>query len=437
MTFKPSFAITDLNLIDPYRKTSGTHHLVIEDGVLTRLSRKISDVKNFEGPQISGKGLTVCPGFCDPHVHLRDPGSWEKETIESGAKAAAAGGFTDIACMANTQPVNDNVTTLGYIQYKASRVDIRIHPICAVTQNLQGESLVAFEQLLKEGAIAFSDDGHILSNEKVLYQAMTRLAELDALLIGHCETASLSSGTCVNLGQCSFELGMDGNPDFSEGLSVLTHLYLAEKTKCRIHIAHLSTQAAVEWVVAFRKRGVKLSCEVTPHHLLLTDEKVLTGDGRYIVAPPLRSTQDQKALQKALRDGVIDCIATDHAPHTDTEKALGLGGAPPGMIGLETTLPVLWHLVKKKVITAEQLLSRLIKSPRDILRLPANPIKEGVPADLVFFQETKPHVLQKKDLCSKSSNNPFLGTEGLVRIHATLAKGKLAHVTGPAFKNLR
>jgi dihydroorotase len=433
---KTSFAIHNIEICDPYLEKKGTFHLVIEEGKIKCISQKEADTKNFEGTHIDCTGMTLAPGLCDPHVHFRDPGFAEKETIETGARAAAAGGFTDVACMANTNPVNDNLTTLGYIKYKAQNVDIGIHPICAVTQNLAGKKLVAFETLLKAGAIAFSDDGAIIDNEKILYQALKRVSELDALFIGHCETKSLSENTKVNLGATSFELGIDGNPEFSEGLSVFTHLFLAHQAKARCHIAHVSSSDALEWIKYFREKGSKLSCEVTPHHLTLTDEKCLTGEGRFLVAPPLRSNETRQKLIQGLNSGIIDCFATDHAPHTRTEKALGLQGAPPGMIGLETALTILWSLVKEKVITKSQLITKLTKAPREILGLPPNPIEESKVADFVIFKETNPYTLSNQDLHSKSQNSPFIGMEGFTKIQVVISKGKAAHVSGKSFQIL-
>jgi dihydroorotase len=338
---------------------------------------------------IDAAGTWVCPGFIDMHVHLREPGHEYKETVATGTRAAAAGGFTAVCCMANTQPVNDNRAVTDYIRGKAeSEGVVRVYPIGAVTRGLEGKELAELAELAEAGCVAFSDDGKCVMNAELYRRAMEYTLPFGAPVISHAEDHTLSRAGCMHEGVVSTELGLPGIPAAAEDVMVARDIVLAELTGAHVHIAHLSTAGAVRLVRDAKARGVRVTAEVTPHHLLLTEDAVRSWDANMKMAPPLRSKRDTEALIEALADGTIDCVATDHAPHAVSEKEGEFDQAANGVVGLETAVTLLLdRLVRPGLLSVATLVSRLSRDPARLLRLPGGSLGAGAPADLTLIAE--------------------------------------------------
>lgn len=395
-------------VVDPASHTDDTLDILIEKGKIVDIKTKI----DIEVPKtIDASRLVVSPGFIDMHVHLREPGQEEKETIHTGALAAAKGGFTTVACMPNTDPVNDNQGITKYILERQKNAAVNILPIAAITRGLKGYELTDMADLKEAGAIAFSDDGHPISNSQVMRRALEYSKLLDTLIIDHCEDMHLSAGGVMHEGYYSYLFGLKGIPSSSEEIMVARDIILAKKTEAKIHIAHLSTKGAVELVRNAKKEKVNLTAEVTPHHLFLTDSCLETFDTRLKVNPPLRSKEDVHALKEALREGIIDVFATDHAPHTQDEKMVEFDLAPFGINGLETAVPLLLdRLVAKKIITLDTFIKMISTKPAQILGLDnKGKIAIGADADLTLLNLRKEIVVDVHRFKSQSRNNPFHG----------------------------
>ena len=360
---------------------------------------------------LDATGKIVCPGFIDIHVHLREPGYEYKETVATGTRAAAAGGFTAVCCMANTQPVNDNRSITDYIRAKA-KVEgaVRVYPIGAVTRGLRGEELAELAELAEAGCVAFSDDGRCVMNAALYRRAMEYTLPFGAPIISHAEDHELSRGTSMNEGVVSTELGVPGAPAAAEDIMVARDILLAELTGARVHIAHLSTAGAVRLVRDAKARGIRVTAEVTPHHLLLTEDAVRTFDANAKMNPPLRSKRDTEVLLEALIDGTIDCIATDHAPHAGSEKEGEFDRAAFGIVGLETAVGLLLdRLVKPGALPLATLISRLSSDPARLLGLPGGNLAPGAAADLTLIDPGAVWTVDPSKFASKSRNTPFGG----------------------------
>jgi dihydroorotase len=396
-------------VIDPANGVDAVQDVLIADGKIERVGKNLVAPAGAEVVDAAGK--VVCPGFIDIHVHLREPGYEYKETVATGTRAAAAGGFTAVACMANTNPVNDNGAVTDYILAKA-RVEgvVRVHPIGAVTKNLRGEELAELAELAEAGCVAFSDDGRCVMNAALYRRALEYTLPFGLPVISHAEDTHLSLGFTMNEGVVSTEIGLPGSPAAAEDVMVARDILLAELTGAHVHIAHLSTAGAVRLVRDGKARGVRVTAEVTPHHMILTEEAVRSYDANTKMAPPLRTKRDTEALVEALADGTIDCIATDHAPHALAEKEGEFDRAAFGIVGLETAVAVLMdRLVGPGLLPLGTLVSRLSRDPARLLNLPGGSLAAGAPADITILDPERKATVDPVKFRSKSRNTPFGG----------------------------
>lgn len=371
----------------------------------------------------------MSPGFFDMHVHLREPGQEHKETIETGTRAAAIGGFTGVACMPNTVPPIDNLGTLDFVLKQSHAVaSASVHPIAAITMGQKGEALTEMGELAAGGAVGFSDDGFPVVNSLLMRRAMEYAAAVGRPIIVHAEDVTLSAGGVMNEGTLSLKLGLKGIPAESEELGVLRDLLLAARTKCPLHVCHVSTRGAVEAIRRAKAEGVRVTAEATPHHFCLTEEAVIGYRTDAKMNPPLRRAADVDAVVAGLADGTLDAIATDHAPHTGEEKEAEFDRAPFGIIGLETALGLtVTELLRKRVLDAEGVVRRMCVAPRRILGLPGDRIVVGDVCDVTVWNPKTPWVVSTAEFGSRSFNSPFIGRELVGRAMMTIARGKVTH----------
>ncbi len=414
-------------VIDPASGKDEILDILIDKGKIIDLKPRIKD-DNAHTLDIPGK--VIAPGFIDMHVHLREPGQEYKETIRTGTQAAARGGFTSIACMPNTSPVNDSRNVTEFILNEASKkAPVNVFPIAAVTRGLQGEEITDMVDLIDSGAIAFSDDGQPVSNSQIMRRAMEYAKISQSLIIDHCEDKELSADGVMHEGYYSNILGLNGIPSSSEEVMIARDILLAEYLEARIHIAHISTKRSVSLVKAAKKRKVRITAEVTPHHILLTDKDLQTYDTNFKMKPPLRSEEDKKAILAAVLDGTIDVFATDHAPHTPDEKEIEFDYAPFGIIGLETAVPLLLdRLVNPGLISLQRFVEMMSLNPATILGLKnKGKIDIGADADLTVLNLSTNHTIDSSSFFSKSRNTPFNGwaVNGIPEI--TIVSGKIVH----------
>jgi dihydroorotase len=404
-----SLLIKNGHVVDPASSTDAVQDVLIANGRVERVGHDLP--REAATTVLDATGKIVCPGFIDIHVHLREPGYEYKETVASGTRAAAAGGFTAVCCMANTQPVNDNRSITDYIRAKAAvEGAVRVYPIGAVTRGLAGEELAELAELAEAGCVAFSDDGKCVMNAALYRRAMEYTLPFGAPVISHAEDHQLSRGTSMNEGVVSTELGVPGAPAAAEDIMVARDILLAELTGAHVHIAHLSTAGAVRLVRDAKARGVRVTAEVTPHHLLLTEEAVRTFDANAKMNPPLRSKRDTEVLLEALIDGTIDCIATDHAPHAGSEKEGEFDRAAFGIVGLETAVGLMLdRLVRPGALPLATLISRLSRDPARLLGLPGGSLAPGAPADVTILDPAAEWTVDPARFASRSRNTPFGG----------------------------
>jgi dihydroorotase len=410
-------------VVDPAGGTDTVQDVWVGDGRINRVGKGLKAPAGAEAIDATGK--VVCPGFIDMHVHLREPGFEYKETIATGTRAAAAGGFTAVACMANTFPVNDNRAVTDYILARA-KVEgvVRVYPIGAVTRNLEGQQLAELAEQAEAGCVAFSDDGKCVMNAELYRRAMEYTLPFGTPIISHAEDCHLAHGAPMNEGLVSTELGLSGQPGAAEDVMVARDIILAELTGAHLHIAHISTSGAVRLLREARARGVRVTAEVTPHHLLLTDETVRSYDPNCKMAPPLRTKQDVEACLEALADGTIDCVATDHAPHALSEKEGEFAEAAYGVVGLETAVPLLLdRLVRPGLLDLPTLVSRLSTAPARLLNLPGGSLAPGAAADITILDLEQPWTVDPATFRSRSRNTPFAGFSGSGAPWMTLVGG--------------
>ncbi len=432
--------IKNATIVNAEEIFSKPHDIFIEKGVIVKVAPVISDQSS---QVIDARGKLVLPGLIDLHVHLRQPGREDEETIETGSRSGVKGGFTSIFCMPNTSPVIDNAMIVQAIINEAKRVGlVNVFPIGAITRGQKDEELTDMFELKKAGCLALSDDGRSVSNSQLMRHAMEYAKMVDILLIQHCEDPLLSNHGAMNEGTTSTLLGLKGIPGVAETIIVARDIELAYYLKTKIHFAHMSLKRSVELIRFAKSQGIPVTAEACPHHFTLTDDIVKSFDTNTKVNPPLRTKEDVQAIKEGLKDGTIDVITTDHAPHTQEEKELSYDQAPFGMIGLETALGLaVTELVTKKYLTWTALVDKMSKKPAQIAGLiHKGEIREGRDADITILNPDQEWVVKKEEFSSKSQNSPFIGRKLKGQVETTICGGKVvyqvsergteSHVTG-------
>ncbi len=413
-------------IFDPSQNLDRVGDLVIRDGKIAGIETAAAAGGDFQ--VLEAKGLLVTPGWVDIHCHFREPGQGHKETIKTGSQSGAAGGFTSVACMANTNPVNDSPFVTSYlIQRIAAEAEINVYVIGAVTKGLLGEELAPMGAMFEAGIVAVSDDGKTVMNSYLMRKAMDYAKRFDLVVIVHCEDSHLKGQGVMNEGFHSAKYGLRGIPKASEEIMVARDISLAELTGCRLHVAHVSTKGSVELIRQAKARGVRVTAEVTPHHLTLTDEAVGNYDTNTKVAPPLRETEDIAALRSALADGTIDALATDHAPHAVEEKEVEYDLAEFGMVGLETAFPLYYQTVLDGRVSLKRLVEALTICPARIIGVPKGTLAVGVDADVTVADLERRFTIDRFGFKSKSQNSPFHGRAVQGCAAYTIVRGKVVH----------
>jgi len=410
-------------VIDPSQSLEGIFDVLVENGVIKAVDVNI-DVEEAE--VIHAQGKIVTPGLIDVHVHLREPGFEYKETIHTGVKAAVAGGFTAVCCMANTNPVNDNQEVTRYILKKATECGLaRVYPIGAVSKQLKGEELACIGELKEAGVVALSDDGNPIVNSGFLRRALEYAKYFNLPIISHAEDRSLAPAGVMNEGKISTLLGLPGIPAISEEIMVFRDIKLAELTKWHIHIAHVSTAGSIELIKKAKEKKIKVTAETCPHYFTLTEEAVKEFNPNTKVSPPLRTAADLEAIKQALKEGIIDIIATDHAPHQALEKEVPFEQAPSGIIGLESALPISLKLVEEGVLTWSQLVTKMSYAPAKVFNLPGGSLKPGNLADITIIDPNLSYKIDVTQFYSKGRNCPFNGWEVKGKAIITIIGGNI------------
>ncbi len=394
----------------------------IRNGVIEKIGENLvcEDVEI-----IDAKGLTIIPGIVDMHVHFRDPGFCYKENIETGCNAAAAGGVTSVACMPNTSPTVDCVEIISYIKDRAKNSKAKVYPVAAITRGLDGKELVDFKLLVSSGAVGFSDDGRPVENANLLKHAIIETSNLKVPIISHCEDLDIVDGGIINNGKISKQLGVKGIDRASEDSVIAREIAIAAATGCEIHIAHVSTVGSVDIIRDAKRRGVRVTAETCPHYFMLTEDKLLKKDADYRMNPPLRTEEDRIAIEQAVMDGTIDCIATDHAPHSVSEKEDFLS-APNGVVGLETSLAcVLTHFYHSHKMSLMEIVKLMSSNPSKILNITGGKISEGMPADIALVDLNKEWIVKPEEFYSKGKNSAFKGMKLKGKVVKTFCDGKL------------
>ena len=413
-------------VIDPDTKTDGKYDILLEDGKIKSVAKEI---KEKAERVIDASGCYVMPGLIDMHVHLRDPGLTYKESVESGARAAAKGGFTTIIAMPNTKPVTDDRDRVGYVMRKAEMlVPIHVLQSGAVTKGMEGKEPADIEGMVKAGAPAITEDGKSVMDSGVYREAMKEAKRLGIPVLAHCEDINLVQGGVVNADKNMEALGLKGISNAVEDIIVARDIMLAKETGVHLHLCHCSTEGSVEMVRQARAEGVSISAEVCPHHFTLSTDDIKTADANYKMNPPLRTKKDVEALRKGLEEGVMDVISTDHAPHSAEEKSRSIEEAPFGIVGLETSVALtLTELVDTGILTPMQMAEKMSYNPARILGLDKGVVEEGKEADLVVFHPKKEYTINPDDFYSRGKNTPFAGKKVKGMVMATIAGGRVVY----------
>lgn len=416
-------------VLDPASNRDEIADVLVEDGRIVAIAPSMTAKADHV---VDARGMAVAPGLVDIHVHLREPGREDEEKISSGTRAAAAGGFTTICCMPNTDPIIDSSTSVNYIRAIAAQEGVvRVHPIAAATRGSKGTEVTEWGDLQHHGAVAFSDDGKPIHNANIMRRLLEYTAMLGVPVLNHAEVPELVGDGVAHEGRVAARLGLRGVPSAAEAACVARDIEIAAQTGGHLHVLHVSTARACELIADAKRRGIRVTGEVTPHHLILTEDAIGEFDTMARVSPPLRSAEDRAALREAIRSGVLDCIATDHAPHTDIEKELPFDQAPPGMIGLDFAFALLFtELVDTGFMDLMTLLRRMTCAPADIVRLEAGRLAAGAPADIVVIDLQGETRIAPETIHSKSRNTPFMGRTLRGRIAHTLVGGQLVHSDG-------
>ncbi len=408
-------------VVSPADGFDGQLDILISDGKIASVGKDIS----AEAEVIDASGLYAVPGMVDMHVHLRDPGQTQKEDILTGCRAAAAGGVTSLLCMPNTKPVTDDPETVKYILNKAKDADARVYVAASITKGLKSEEPTDLDALKAAGAIGLSDDGRPVENTKLLSDAMKRAPELGMKVVAHCEDLFLADGGKINEGEVSRQLGVKGIPAAAEDCGTAREIALAAAENVPVHICHVSTATSVALVRDAKRRGVKVTAETAPHYFSLTENELLKRDADYRMNPPLRTEADVAAIIEGLQDGTLDCIATDHAPHTPQDKA-DFEKAPNGSIGMETSLAAgVTFLVKTGLLTFEELVRKMSVDPAKILGIDAGTLHKGAPADIALIDLNEEWTVDPEKLHGKSKNTPFKGMTLTGRVKKTILGGRV------------
>lgn len=419
--------IKNAKIVNADKEFSKPQDILLEKGLIAKIAPSIS----ASGAKvIDAAGKIVVPGLIDIHIHLRVPGQEHKETIETGSRAAAKGGFTTVMCMPNTNPVIDNALLVKAVIEESRRVGlVNVIPIGAITKGQQDGELTDMFELKEAGCLALSDDGKSVNNSQVMRMAMEYAKMVGILLIEHCQDPLLTSGGVMNQGFMSTLLGIKGDPGIAETVIVARDIELANYLKTRVHLAHMSLKRSVELIRFAKSQGIQVTAEACPHHFALTDEAVKTFDPNTKMNPPLRTREDVEAIKEGLQDGTIDCIVTDHAPHTVENKEVGFDHAPFGIIGLETSLGLtMTELVHKKVLTLPQMVDKMSSAPAQIVGLKnKGTIAEGFDADITIIDPHKEWTVERSEIRSKSQNTPFIGWTLKGRVEATIYQGKVVY----------
>lgn len=418
-----SILLKNGTVLDYASKTNEKLDIMIKEGKIEKIAKEIQEKADRI---IECNGLYIMPGMIDMHCHLREPGFEHKETIETGAKSAVKGGFTTICPMPNTKPTPDNTETLKWIQERAKEVNLcHILPFASVTKGEKGEELVNFEELLKAGAVAFSDDGMPVENAKTIRDAIIQTNKLGSFVSEHCEEKSVSSGA-INAGKVAEELGVVGVLPEAEEIMAARDIVIAETNNLHTHICHISTKTSVNMIRDAKKRGVKVTCETCPHYYFFTQDEVRKSGTNAKMNPPLRTEEDKQAIIKGLQDGTIDAIITDHAPHAQEEKEQDLSKAPNGIIGFETALPAtITALVDKGHLSYLDMVRLMSYGPAKVLKLDKGEIKVGAIADLTIFDPNKEYEYKEEMIVSKSKNTPFIGKTLKGQVKYTVVSGRI------------
>lgn len=408
-------------LIDPKNKIDEALDVLVEDGRVKRVAKKIEGAEKT----IDAKGKIVCPGLIDLHVHLRQPGYEYKENIETGLRAALKGGFTGVCPMPNTNPVADRRSDVEFMTGEAARLGlVRLWPVGAVTLKQEGKELTEFGELKKGGVVALSDDGHPITDSSILRRALEYAKKFDLVIMAHCQDEALFCGGCMNEGLMSTRLGVPGIPAEAESVEVARDIQLADLTGGRLHFCHISSRKSLELIRQAKARGSRVTAETCPHYFHLTDDAVLHYNTNAKMNPPLRTAEDVDAIKKALKDGTIDAISTDHAPHSENDKDAEFDKAPFGIIGLETSLSLSLALVEEKILTFSELVRKMSTTPAEIIKADLGHLSEGAAADVTVFDAGLEWVVEKEKLESRSKNSPFLGWKLKGRATDVLVSGR-------------
>lgn len=416
------------NIIDPFQDINLKGDLIIENGKIKEITTKKSKTKNAGYEIIDCSGKIVSPGLIDLHVHLREPGFEYKETIKTGCEAAAAGGFTTIVCMPNTNPVNDNASVTEFILFKARTEGIvNVHPIGAITIGEKGEALAHIGEMYEAGCVGISDDGMPVMDSGIMRSAMEYVKAFDIPVFIHAEDKGLSCDGVMNEGITSTMLGLRGIPNASEEVMIARDINLCELTGAHLHVCHVSTEGSVRIIREAKSRGVKVTAEAAPHHFHLADEIVNDYNTFAKVNPPIRAAVDVAAIREGLADGTLDAIATDHAPHSEDEKKMEFDKAPFGITGLESALHLSLMLVKDGVITLEDMISKLTHIPARIIKSDKGTLKKGAVADVAVFDTQTESVIDRHKFRSKGKNTPFHGWKVKGKVYYTIVNGNIVY----------